>query len=130
MSSQALGAWPRRSSSSSSSNSNSSCVARSRFAAHAALWWSGVAALLGIALLVALQAVLQGSVDQSQLRRAIKATQTSQARQCMALLGGRIQENCLLALNEQASLSAKAVQTHAHAEPTTPVSTSKPRTSP
>jgi uncharacterized membrane protein YhiD involved in acid resistance len=122
MSAQALGAWAEL----------RDGEAGIGLAAHAAVWWSGLAALLCIALLVALQTVLQASVDQGQLRRAIKATQAGQARQCMALLGGRVQESCLLALNEAASLSAQAsqTQTQAHAEPAPPVSTRKPRTSP
>jgi hypothetical protein len=66
------------------------------------------ALLLCIALLVLLQGVLQRAVDQAGLRRAIVATQTAQARRCTALAGGRVQESCLLALNESARLSAEA----------------------
>ncbi|WP_310384949.1 hypothetical protein [Roseateles sp.] len=66
------------------------------------------ALLLCIALLVLLQGVLQRAVDQAGLQRAIAATQTVQARRCTALAGGRVQESCLLALNERARLSAQA----------------------
>lgn len=79
--------------------------------AHTGLWWwSGLAALLCLALLLALQVVVQRSVEQGQLRRAIKATQISQARHCTQLAGGRQQEACLLALNESARLGAQAQQ--------------------
>ncbi|WP_156421875.1 hypothetical protein [Paucibacter sp. KCTC 42545] len=79
--------------------------------AHAGLWWwSGLAALLCLALLLALQVVVQRSVEQGQLRRAIKATQIGQARHCTQLVGGRQQEACLLALNESARLGAQAQQ--------------------
>lgn len=86
---------------------------------HAAVWWAGVAALLCVALLVSLHSVLQRSVDQGQMRRAIKATQLSEARRCTTLVGGRVQELCLLALNETARLSAES----ALAEPIAQVQT-------
>ncbi|MDC8773394.1 hypothetical protein [Roseateles albus] len=68
--------------------------------------WAGGAVLLGLALLLALQSVLQASVDQEQVRRAIKVTQLGQARQCTQLVGGRRQEVCLLALNASARADA------------------------
>lgn len=85
-------------------------------AAPAAIWWTA-AALLCIALLVALQAVLQRSVEQGQLRLAIKATQASEARRCTALLGIRAQEACLLALNETARRAAESNMSIARSSP-------------
>jgi hypothetical protein len=86
---------------------------------HAAVWWAGVAALLCVALLVALQSVLQRSVDQGQMRLVIKATQLSEARHCTTLVGSRVQELCLLALNETARVGAES----ALAEPTAQIHT-------
>lgn len=85
-------------------------------AAPAAIWWAA-AALLCIGLLVSLQSVLQRSVEQGQLRLAIKATQTSEARRCNALLGRRAQEACLLALNETARRAAEANTPTARSSP-------------
>lgn len=72
----------------------------------------GAALLIGIALLLLLQGVLQRAVEQAGLRRAIVASQTIQARHCNRLMGRRVQESCLLALNEEAALlSAKTEPT-------------------
>jgi hypothetical protein len=103
-------------------------VAHRRRAAHAALWWTVLAVLLCIALLLALQAVLQRAVDQGALRRSIKLTQLSAARNCMALAGGRVQELCLLALNESARQRAESMPPKPAAQAAMP--SLNPRSSP
>lgn len=98
MNAQQLRAWPRQ---------GGHFDWRAHLAAHASTWWAAAAAVLGLALLLSLQAVMQRSVEQGQLRLAIQATQTSEAKRCTTLAGGRVQEACLLALNEAARVAAE-----------------------
>lgn len=86
-----------------------------------AAWWSGAAAaLLALVLLVSLHAVLRRTLEQGELSRAIQATQVSAARHCTTLVGVRVQESCLLALNEAARVGAES----ALAEPIARIQTS------
>jgi hypothetical protein len=115
MSAQQLRAWPAQGGNPDWRVHLAHWVSRAQ-AAPAALWWAA-AALLCVALLVSLQAVLQRSVEQGQLRLAITATQTSAARHCTTLLGSRAQEACLLALNETARRAAEANLSTARSSP-------------